>query len=149
MVKIKNLQRKIKLKSAIIKNIAAQVLEMEGLEDSELSLVLVSDKQIAAINRDYLKVQGPTDVIAFRMADGQYKQLNTYLLGDVIISVETAQTQADKLGRGIGRELCLYLVHGILHLNSYDDREKGNKKKMFARQRKIMSKISKNDIKNI
>ena len=149
MVKIKNLQRKIKLKSAIIKNIAAQILEMEGLEDSELSLVLVSDKRIAILNRDYLKVLGSTDVIAFRMADGQYNKLNPYLLGDVIISVETAQAQADKLGRGIGRELCLYLVHGILHLNGYDDREKGNKKKMFARQRKIMSKISKNDIKNI
>lgn len=149
MVKIKNLQRKFKVNSAILKKIATQILEIEGLSKAELSLVLVSDKRIGEINRLYLHQDCATDVIAFRMADGPYGRLNPYLLGDAVISVETARCQADKFQRTLAEEICLYLVHGILHLEGYDDRQGPNRQRMFLRQNQILNKIPHEDIKKI
>jgi probable rRNA maturation factor len=90
------------------------------IEDKELSLVLVDDNQIARLNQQYRKRAGPTDVLAFAMQEGEFAGVSPQLLGDVVISVETAQRQAQEQGHNLMRELQILTVHGLLHLLGYD-----------------------------
>jgi probable rRNA maturation factor len=74
----------------------------------EINVIFVSDARIAGIHRDFLSVNGPTDVI-------------TFLHGEIVISVETADRQAKQLSTSFRRELRIYFVHGLLHLAGFDD----------------------------
>lgn len=88
--------------------------------DGELSILLVDDSRIAELNKAYLGRSGPTNVIAFPMQEGQFDNINPYLLGDVVISMETAGRES-KIG-GITTEERFHelLIHGILHLFGFD-----------------------------
>jgi probable rRNA maturation factor len=74
----------------------------------EINVVFVSDARIAAIHRQYMSIDGPTDVITFGH-------------GEIVISVETAERQAKTFASSFERELRLYYVHGLLHLAGFDD----------------------------
>ena len=80
----------------------------------------MDDEQISALNRDYLHREGPTNVIAFAMQEGEFSQISPQLLGDVVISVETARREADAAGIAVDQRLAELLVHGVLHLFGYD-----------------------------
>ncbi len=107
---------------------ARAVLATEGVPRAEVSVALTDDETIRALNRDYRHQDRPTDVLSFSQRDrvpgtpslpppsGQAE-----LLGDVVISVETASRQAAERGADPGDELALLVVHGILHLLGYDD----------------------------
>lgn len=83
---------------------------------AELSLALVTDLEIHILNRRYRQKDKPTDVLSFPLAD----ELQPFLLGDVVISVETAARQAQRRHHSLREELQILLVHGILHLLGYD-----------------------------
>ena len=99
---------------------AQVVLNALGSPDGELSILIVDDPQIAALNKKYLNRSGPTNVIAFPMRDGDFEDLNPQLLGDVVISAETAKREAGNAGISTNARLSQLLVHGILHLFGYD-----------------------------
>lgn len=84
-----------------------------GYERSELSVVLTGDAEIRVLNREYRGKDKPTDVLSFPMGD-------EYLLGDIVISVERARSQAAEFGVTYDEELARLLVHGLLHLLGYD-----------------------------
>jgi probable rRNA maturation factor len=88
--------------------------------DAELSILIVDDQQIARLNQQYLNRQGPTNVIAFAMQDGPFTEIAPDLLGDVVISVETAHREAKNAGIGTATYVVQLLIHGILHLLGYD-----------------------------
>lgn len=88
--------------------------------DGELSLVLVNDDTISKFNQQYLGRKGPTNVIAFPMQEGEFSNVNTEILGDVMISVDTCRREAELAGLSIKRRFDELLVHGILHLFGYD-----------------------------
>jgi probable rRNA maturation factor len=88
--------------------------------EGELSILLVDDAQIAVLNKDYLKREGPTNVIAFPMREGPFPDISPDLLGDVVISVETAQKESELAGISMEERLIALMVHGILHLFGYD-----------------------------
>ena len=88
--------------------------------EAELSLLVVDDDGIAPLNQQYLGRQGPTNVIAFPMQEGQFSELSPHLLGDVVISVETCQREAQTAGIAFERRFIELLIHGILHLFGYD-----------------------------
>lgn len=93
---------------------------MEGRpESSEVSVLLTDDAMIAELNRRYLGKEGPTDVLSFYQEEKPGEQGG--LLGDVVISVETAKRQAEERKKKIDDEIDLLLVHGILHLLGYTD----------------------------
>lgn len=94
--------------------------------------MLVDDAAIAALNRTYRGVVGPTDVLAFPMTEGPFSTLAPECLGDVVISVETAARQ--KRGRDLHDELALLLVHGILHLVGYDHGTSRERQRMWKAQ---------------
>ncbi len=104
----------------MIRNKAQIILNALDCHDAELSILIVDDEQIAELNKTYLNRSGPTNVIAFPMRDGEFLNINPQLLGDVVISVETAQKEAVVSGRSMEVRFLQLLVHGILHLLGYD-----------------------------
>jgi probable rRNA maturation factor len=91
-----------------------------GYPDHELSILIVDDKEIAKINEHYLHHQGPTNVISFSMQEGDFADINPLLLGDVVISADTAQREAREARIPFAARFTQLLVHGILHLVGYD-----------------------------
>ena len=92
-----------------------------GYQKWEISILLVDDDQIKKLNKAYLNRNRPTDVIAFSQLEGAFSHLNTNnLLGDVVISLETAQRQAEEEQTTLKDEIIFLLIHGILHLLGYD-----------------------------
>ena len=89
-------------------------------EPVELSVVFVDDSEIALLNQQYLHRSGPTNVISFSMREGEFGNLHPEILGDVVISVETAAREAKELSQSVEKRIDFLLVHGILHLFGYD-----------------------------
>lgn len=96
------------------------ILNALDCPEAELSILIVNDQQIAQLNRNYLNRQGPTNVIAFPMREGRFSEISPDLLGDVVISVETAYREGQKAGLKMEKRFNQLLVHGILHLLGYD-----------------------------
>jgi probable rRNA maturation factor len=100
----------------------------EGRKDLEVALRLCSDAAIHELNRDYRKTNKPTDVLAFAQREAQ--SAHGDLLGDIVISVETAKRQAKK---GLYAELLHLASHGLCHLLGYDHRDDEEERVMNAR----------------
>jgi probable rRNA maturation factor len=99
---------------------ARTMLDAVQMTDSELSIVLTSDDQIKLLNRIYRKKNRPTDVLAFAQREGKHGDRAGRILGDVVISVETARRQAVARGADWLTELTMLLAHGLLHLLGWD-----------------------------
>src|SRR5512137_1500289 len=89
-VLIKNRQRKQKVDTDRIRDFAQRLLDRLGCGEKEVSLVIVNDRQITGINHDYLGKNRPTNVISFAMGEGEFGDLDSGLLGDVVVSIDTA-----------------------------------------------------------
>jgi probable rRNA maturation factor len=100
------------------------------LDATELSVVFASDARVRRLNRDYRDKDRPTDVLAFAMREGPAAPHDEGLLGDVIISVETARRQARGRRRPLPAELRMLLAHGLLHLIGYDHQTVREERKM-------------------
>jgi probable rRNA maturation factor len=100
--------------------LARTILEELNHPDKEISILFVDDQQIKALNKQYFQRDRPTNVISFPMAHGEFSEVNPQLLGDVIISVETAIKEARESGLSFEEEVTFLLIHGILHLMGYD-----------------------------
>lgn len=123
---------------------AQRILTELGLLDAELSLLFVNDEQIQELNRRYLHRDKPTNVLAFPMKKGEFPTLHSHVLGDLVISVETAQRQSKQSGLTEMGMVILLLIHGILHLIGYD--HEGGKKEargMAAKQKELLQKCLK------
>jgi len=88
--------------------------------DGELSILIEDDKGIAELNSEYLNRKGPTNVISFPMRDWKSPEVNPDILGDVVISIETAEREGKEGGTGMNKRFAELLIHGILHLFGYD-----------------------------
>jgi len=118
------------------------LLNSLGHPDGELSILLVDDGQIAALNRAYLNREGATNVIAFPMQAGRFAYLSPQLLGDVVISVDTAWREAQKAGLDLEERLTQLIVHGLLHLCGYDhEHDPAGARRMAAKSRQLLEKI--------
>lgn len=100
---------------------------------AELSVVLCDDATIHALNRDYRKKDKPTDVLAFAMREGPYAELAGEMLGDVIVSLDTAARQALEKNVALDREVTMLVAHGLLHLLGYDHATRVEERRMTAR----------------
>ncbi len=87
----------------------------------EVSLTLMDDAGIRELNRRYLECDSATDVLAFSMGGEGPEEAEPFLLGDVVVSVETVRTQATEWERPFGEELARVISHGVLHLLGYTD----------------------------
>jgi probable rRNA maturation factor len=100
--------------------VAKRILAELALTDAELSILLVNDLQIQELNQRYLRRDKPTNILAFPMRKGEFSSLHPHLLGDLAISVETAQRQSNRFGLDHMGMIILLMIHGILHLVGYE-----------------------------
>jgi probable rRNA maturation factor len=136
-VNVNNKQEDLVIKAA------AAVLEEEGYDDeAEVSIVFVDNPRIQALNKQYRGVDNPTDVLSFSMQEGENIPGEDNLLGDVVISLETALHQAKEFGHSVERETAYLAVHGVLHLLGYDHIEEADRKQMREKEESIMQKIN-------
>jgi probable rRNA maturation factor len=132
-VAVSNQQRRVKINTRLLAQIAEGALSLVGDNEAQLSVVLVDDAAIAKLNARYHDTTGPTDVLSFDYGEGE---------GELIISVERALAQATRFRSTPAREIVLYVVHGILHLHGYDDLAPPDCKHMRAVEREIMTKLA-------
>lgn len=135
---MRNAQRAIRVNVGALQDSAERALRLcLGLRSTrptalaelrEIHVLLVSDRRMAALHRQFLNQSGPTDVI-------------TFAHGEIFVSTETARRQAKQFGNPFFRELQLYVVHGLLHLHGFDDRSERDARKMREAQEKILNQL--------
>ena len=122
--------------AGVVQRRALKMLRHLGLGAVELSVALVDDPTIHALNRTYRHKNKPTDVLAFPLQDPVPARVEG-LLGDVIVSIDTARRQAGKHRRPLLAELTMLLAHGLLHLLGHDHRTDAEEREMTARTREL------------
>jgi rRNA maturation RNase YbeY len=143
---------------------ARVLMRLCRFEDAELSLMIVGDRAIRRLNRRFRGKDKPTDVLSFPQLDdraaaearkvlsrgaGAAKAAPAPLLGDVVISIDTARRQARGLSVSQAYRLRALLIHGVLHLLGYDhERSASEARLMFARERKLAAALAREDLLN-
>ncbi len=139
VVEVSDRQRLLRVASGGLERLVRRALVAEGVDRAEIGLVLVDDRRIAAVHRRWLGVPGPTDVITFDLSAGAAGPAAIGpLVGDIVVSTETARRMARAVGWTPRQELAYYVVHGILHLTGHDDHEPADRRAMRARERAVM-----------
>jgi rRNA maturation RNase YbeY len=120
---------------------AQRALRALDLGTSELSITLVDDASMAELNEQYRGKSGPTDVLSFSLLEGDFTELRGGMLGDVIVSLETAERQARRGRRTLDAEVLRLLIHGTLHLVGHDHEEDDEARRMRAEERRLLREV--------
>lgn len=134
-------QAGLRVDRALLLQRARRALRALRQTRSELSIALVGDTEMAALNAQHRGRSGPTDVLSFSLLEGDHDAFRGRLLGDVVISVDTARRQARRAHRSLDAELLRLLVHGILHLLGHDHGEAGEARIMRAEERRVRREV--------
>jgi len=131
------------LSARALGTMATAMLGALGLEGSELSILLTNDEGIRQLNREHRGKDKPTDVLSFPQAEFRRPLVprrghSLAVLGDVIVSIDTAERQARGRRRPLLEEVRFLLAHGLLHLLGYDHATAEEKKVMSARTRQLV-----------
>jgi probable rRNA maturation factor len=139
VITLRNLQRRVLVDAAALQRFARKALPSclaqrrteatELMKLREIFVLVVSDRRMTLLHRQFLKQRGPTDVITFSH-------------GEIFISAETARRQAREFGNSLVRELQLYIVHGLLHLHGFNDDDKKAAQRMETVQERILKALS-------
>jgi len=124
----------------VIREAAEAVLRQEGKEGT-VSVLVTDDAEIRELNRRYLNADRPTDVMAFSMLEGEEIASPEKVIGDVVISVETAERQAEEYDTTFLDEIALLTVHGVLHLLGYDDQTDEERSLMRDKEREALRNL--------
>ena len=149
MIGITNTSRNTTFNVEVVHRAVCTTLKAHGAEACEVSVLLTDDADIRQLNRDYRGIDAPTDVLAFAMREGEDGNINPNLLGDLVISLETAARPAttnDALSQTCGTletEAARLAVHGMLHLLGYDHQTPKDATIMFEKQKAIFSLLEK------
>ena len=123
-----------------LKKVIDKAIEIEKIDNVEFNIIIVDNKKIHEINREYRHIDKPTDVISFALEDDEsFPVLETRMLGDIYISLDKVYEQSEAYGHSFFRELAFLTVHGLLHLLGYDHMELEDEKEMFIRQELILN----------
>ena len=113
--------------------------------EAELSIVLTNDARLHRLNRDYLGIDAPTDVLSFPASETDPDTGAPYL-GDILISIPRAQVQAEVAGHPLEAEVQLLVVHGVLHVLGHDHAQAEEKSRMWKAQAEILESLGLGDI---
>jgi probable rRNA maturation factor len=131
-IEVANRQKHLQLREARLRRLVRHVLGAEGFERACISLAIVDDATIQELHRRFLHVDDPTDVMSFPLGDDP-------LEGEVVVNAQQAVQVAARLGGAPEQELFLYVVHGLLHLCGYDDRDDRGAAAMRTRQTALLA----------
>ena len=118
-MKILNKQRRVLLATTPFDKFAQKVLRQLNLKSRSVAIAFLTDAEIARLNKAYRRKSGPTDVLSFPAQSGKRPDQKRFL-GDIAIAPAVARRYARKNGRTLESELCVLILHGILHLLGYD-----------------------------
>jgi probable rRNA maturation factor len=133
--------RGARVDAALLKRRARVLLRALGHTRSELSIALVDDPEIAELNSAWRGKPRPTDVLSFSLLEGEGQHHRGSLLGDVVISVETAAAQAAARHRSLDEEVTRLVIHGMLHLLGHDHEKEDEARRMDAEQRRLWREV--------
>ena len=151
IISMENVQDKIVLGEYLEKRLQDglnAVAKLHDLDDmTEVDITIVDDEEIHQLNRDYRNVDRPTDVLSFALDEDdedepELLEGQLHLLGDIIISAESATRQAEEFGHGLEREIVYLAVHGLLHLLGYDHMVEEDKVIMRAKEEEALRAIN-------
>jgi len=143
-----NIESEFDFPSTLIERAARAALTHHASRESldvDLSIVLTDDARLHQLNRDYLGIDAPTDVLSFPASESDPETGARYL-GDILISIPRAQEQATAAGHALESEVQLLVVHGALHLLGHDHAEAKEKKKMWKAQGEILESLGLGEI---
>lgn len=127
--------------ASLVRSAARTALLHQGIaEPCELTIYLTDDAHIQALNRDFLGIDSPTDVLSFPAGERDPQQGQLYL-GDIVLSLPRAIEQSQKAGHSLDAEIQLLVVHGVLHLLGHDHAEPEEKRRMWDAQSAILEQL--------
>ena len=146
-IQIANRQTKFRIQRHKIRSTVSNILKILDCTDKEISIVFTDDKNIKEINKQYLGRNKTTNVISFSLREGEYGDINRQVMGDIVISVETAQKDARKGNFTLEQEINFLLIHGILHLLGYNHENTSRQEatKMKLKERELFDKINRHN----
>ena len=138
-IQIENRQKQIKIDKRRIRASVTRLLKLVDCADKEISITFVDDATIQRINQQYLGKDRPTNVISFSLQEGEFGDINPGMLGDVVISVDTATRDAEKGNFSFEEEILFLIIHGVLHLLGYnhENTSMGNTRKMKNKEKDL------------
>jgi probable rRNA maturation factor len=138
-IQIENNQNKIKIDKRIIRGTVNKLLKGLDCGEKELSLTFVDDESIQQLNRQFLDRDRSTNVLSFSLQEGQYGNINPDVLGDIIISVDTAMRDSRKENLTLDEEIDFLIIHGLLHLLGYNHEHtsKEESRKMRKKEKEL------------
>lgn len=119
-IQIENLQTRIDIEKLKIRRAVSRIFKLLDCMDNELSIVFTDDEHIKRLNRQYLGKNKATNVLSFSLREGDYFDINPQIMGDIVISVDTAEKDARKGNLTFQQEIDFLIIHGILHLLGYN-----------------------------
>ena len=137
-ITIANRQRTKKVNTRLLKQIAGELLAELKIAEADFGIALVSDKEMAQVNWQFLQHEGATDVITF-----DHESTRTKLHGELFICVDVAMAQAKEFKSSWQSELVRYVVHGVLHLLGYDDLKPALRRKMKREENRLVRLLEK------
>ncbi len=129
-------QRRVDVSRARLASVAQRALDAVGRPASNVEVLVVDDAEITRLNGEYLGARHRTDVLAFPL---EVAEAGDALLGQIVVSAETARRQAARLRVPVSLEMDLLVTHAILHLVGYDDRDPVEADLMHRREREILT----------
>jgi probable rRNA maturation factor len=140
-LQIQNNQNKIKINRRKIRAAILKILKILECADKEISINFVDDTKIKQLNKQYLGKDKATNVLSFSLREDEYGNINPQVLGDIIISVETAQKDAVYGNLTVDQEINFLIIHGLLHLLGYDHENTTKKEtsKMRKKERELFN----------
>src|SRR6266545_2298983 len=136
-----NIESEIPFSKDLLERAANTTLEHESQTlDSDLSIILTDDARLHELNLNYLGVDAPTDVLSFPASETD-PETGAHYIGDILISIPRAQSQADAAGHPLESEVQLLVVHGVLHLLGHDHAKLTEKKRMWKAQAEILESL--------
>ena len=119
-IQIENKQTKIKIERRKIRSTVLKLLKIMECADKELSIIFVDDNTIKQLNNHYLQRDSSTNVLSFSLQEGEYININPNIMGDIVISAETAQRDAAIGDLSLSEEIDFLIIHGLLHLLGFN-----------------------------
>ena len=140
-VSIANPQEVVDVDRGMMRHVVRTVLSGEGHSSGEISLAFVDNHMSRALHQRYLQHDEPTDVLTFPLGESHHQ-----LSGELVIGAEVAKAQAEERGHDVQAELALYVIHGLLHLCDYDDKDRAEAQLMRLRERHYLRELDLPDI---
>ncbi|MFA5321658.1 MAG: rRNA maturation RNase YbeY [Smithella sp.] len=143
-IHIENNQNKSKIERRRIRSTVSRVFRILECPDKEVSIFFTDDNNIRELNKKYLGRDKATNVLSFSLREGEYGDINPQMMGDIVISVDTAQKDARKGNLTFEQEIDFLLIHGILHLLGYnhENTSPAKAKEMGEKQKELFNKIN-------